>query len=59
MNDYYQKRKERARAEAIEWQLSFCEHSYSYAECINFDYYFEKLGRRYGLLGEFRCNGII
>ena len=54
----YEIKKEMARQEAIEWQNGFCNHNYSYGELAEFVYYFEKLGRRYGLLKEFRENGI-
>ena len=54
----YQEQKERVRNEAIEWQLDFGNNNYSWGECIWYFNYFEKLGRRYGLLTEFRENGI-
>ena len=54
----YQKRKESARQEAIEWQLDFENHNYSWGELFEWAEHFEKLGRRYGLLEEFRENGI-
>ena len=54
----YQKAKEKARNEAIEWQLDFCNHNYSWGELSEFQSYFENLGKRYGLLREFRENGI-
>lgn len=54
----YEIKKEMARQEAIEWQNNFCNHNYSYRELVEFEYHFEKLGRRYGLLKEFRENGI-
>ena len=54
----YQKQKERVRNKAIEWQLDFCNHSYSWGELAVFQDYFEKMGRRYGLLKEFRENAI-
>lgn len=54
----YQKAKAKARNEAIEWQLDFCNHNYYMSESIEFANYFEKLGKRYGLLREFRENGI-
>lgn len=57
MSDY-QKQKERIRHEAIEWQHDYCLHDYSYVELIEHQYYFENMGRRYGLLTEFRENGI-
>lgn len=55
----YIKRKEKARNKAIDWQADFCNHNYSWSELADFSAYFEKLGRRYGLLREFRENGII
>lgn len=57
MNNY-QKLKEKIRNEAIDWQNDFCNHNYSYSELIAFRSYFEKFGKRYGLLKEFRENGI-
>lgn len=54
----YQKAKEKARNEAIKWQLDFCNHNYYMSELIEFVNYFEKSGKRYGLLREFRENGI-
>lgn len=55
----YQKGKERARNKAIEWQLDFNNHNYSYGELSVFQGYFEGLAKRYGLVKEFRENGII
>lgn len=55
----YQRRKETARMEAIDWQASAGDQNYSYGELADRVAYFEKLGRRYGLLTEFRENGII
>ena len=54
----YASNKAVARQEAIDWQNDFCNHNYSYGELAEFGYYFEKLGKRYGLLKEFRENGI-
>lgn len=54
----YQKQKEKAQNEAINWQSDFGNHNYSYGELAVFGNYFEKMGRRYGLLTEFRENGI-
>ena len=54
----YARNKAVARQEAIDWQNDFGNHNYSYGELAEFGYYFEKLGRRYGLLKEFRENGI-
>ena len=55
----YQKAKARARQRAIEWQIEASEKNYSYSELVAFSASFEALGRRYGLLGEFRENGIV
>ena len=55
----YAERKEKARNEAIDWQNDFANHSYYWSEIAEFSAYFEKLGKRYGLLREFRENGII
>ncbi len=57
-NILYKQRKERARETAIEWQHDFDNHSYSWGELAAFGTYFERIGRRYGLLTEFRENGI-
>ena len=54
----YQLNKAKAQDKAIQWQLEFSEHNYSYGELYEFGVYFEKLGKRYGLLKEFRENGI-
>jgi hypothetical protein len=54
----YQLNKGIARDKAIQWQLEFGEHNYSYGELYEFGNYFYKLGKRYGLLKEFRENGI-
>ena len=55
----YQRAKERARDKAIEWQLDFNNHDYSYGELSYYGNYFEGLARRYGLVKEFKENGII
>lgn len=54
----YQLAKERAREKAVMWQLENCDKCLSYSELAEFCEYFEKLGKRYGLLKEFRENGI-
>lgn len=54
----YATKKAVARQEAIDWQNDFANHNYSYGELVEFGEHFEKLGRRYGLLKEFRENGI-
>ena len=58
MNKYYEL-KEKARQEAIDWQLDFENHNYSWYNLMIYGDYFYKLGKRYGLLKEFKENGII
>lgn len=55
----YQERKEAARQQAIDWQLWASEQPLSYGELEDWMEHFERLGRRYGLLQEFRENAII
>lgn len=55
--DYLQ-RKEKARQIAIEWQLENADYQYSCEGYSILAEYFYKLGRRYGLLREFRENAI-
>lgn len=54
----YQERKKKMREKAIEWQERLVEQSISYGELVIAQSVFEQLGRRYGLLTEFRENGI-
>lgn len=54
----YQEKKKKAREKAIEWQERLVEQSISYGELVIVQSVFEQLGRRYGLLTEFRENGI-
>ena len=54
----YSKLKEAARSEAIEWSCRAGETSMSYGELADAQERFRELGRRYGLLAEFRENGI-
>jgi hypothetical protein len=56
--NYYQKRKESARQEAIDWQLENSDYPYSYEGLSIIGNYFYKIGKRYGLLREFRENAI-
>lgn len=58
MKKTYQELKADAREKAIDWQIDFSESSYSWEYVIVSAQYFERLGRRYGLLREFRENGI-
>ena len=56
--EYYNRMKRRARDTALCWQEEFAEKPMSYDELAEAQAYFEKLGRKYGLLAEFRENGI-
>ena len=55
----YHEGKEAARQAAIDWQLDFDNHNYSYYELFEWQLYFYKLGCKYGLIKEFRENGIL
>ena len=48
----------RIEEKARTWQLEFSEHNYSWGELAEWGDYFRKMGKRYGLLKEFRENGI-
>lgn len=58
MKNNYQVAKENARQKAIDWQYEFSETPMSWGELAYWQEYFEKLGKRYGLLTEFRENCI-
>lgn len=58
-NSRYQREKRRARNSAIWWQQNFNNENYSYFELYEWQQYFEKLARQYGLIREFKENGII
>lgn len=55
----YQKEKDRARNEAIGWQIMASESNLSYGEIAEACEHFKKLGKRYGLTQEFTENGIL
>ena len=55
----YSEHKEKVRELAQMWQYDFANNNYSYAEIGQFHNYFTTLAKRYGLLKEFRENGII
>lgn len=55
----YQRGKERARDEAIEWQYSYNERPHYYSEDADATAHFRKLAKRYGLTEEFTKEGII
>ena len=58
-SDNYKEKKEKIRKEAIEWQKEFAKHNYSYGELAYYQLYFENKGKRYGLIREFKENGIL
>ena len=55
----YSEKKAKLREEAVEWQCDFSKHDYSYGELAEMQAYFWKEGKKYGLMKEFRENGII
>ena len=55
----YRKAKDNARNKAIEWRLSFDGKCLSWSEVAYYGDYFYSLAKRYGLVKEFRENGII
>lgn len=55
----YQRGKEKAREEALNWQTDVAEKSLSWWDVAHMGYYFEKLAKRFGLIREFRENCII
>lgn len=54
----YADRKAVAREFAIDWQNGFGEFTYSWHDLAGWYEFFEWAGRKYGLLREFRENGI-
>lgn len=54
----YLQRKAHARELAIIWQYNFANSSHSWQYCIEWANRFERIGRKYGLLREFRENCI-
>lgn len=55
----YQIKKAEIHYQAIDWQTNFLNNRYTWREITEWVVYFEKMGKRYGLLKEFRENGII
>lgn len=54
----YAEKKAYAEDLAIEYQLHYASYSWSYSELAVLSDYFEKIGKRYGLLKVFRENAI-
>jgi len=59
MNKQQPKTKEEARQYAIGWQNFTSEHDLSYAELAVLQTELETIGEKFGLLEEFKENGII
>ena len=57
-HESYVKQKAKWRDKAIEWQADMYNQNYSIEELSNWNDFFERKGRMYGLLVEFRENGI-
>ena len=55
----YLKGKTKARQKAIGWQYKQATKKMSYAELLKQQSKFAKLGEKYGLLKEFKANGIL
>lgn len=55
----YKDQKEKARQKAINWQHETSERNLSYKELLWFQEDFKKLGKRYGLIKEFKENAIL
>ena len=55
----YEINKDILRNIAIDWQNNFYRFHYSYEELAGWTAFFTELGARYGLLNEFKDNGII
>ena len=56
--NHYNRLKEAARKEAIEWLITSRDEPMSYSELAEVGEHFYTLGKRYGLLKEFRENCI-
>ena len=54
----YNRLKESARTEAFEWQITSRDEPMSYSELAEVGEHFYTLGKRYGILKEFRENCI-
>lgn len=55
----YSENKARIIELAIDWQYEFAQNSHFWSEYAYWTEYFTKQAKRYGLLKEFRENGII
>lgn len=55
----YQERKAEATEIAKDWQNNFSCYDWSYSELLTIYEFFEKVGKRYGLIKEFKENAIL
>ena len=55
----YKEKKSEAINEAIEWQYAFSDRVISYEELCEEISHFAKLAKRFGLIREFKQEGII
>ena len=55
----YKQGKTNARERAIEWQRTTAKDPMSWGDVAAWGDYFYKLGKRYGLIKEFKENGIL
>jgi len=53
------KTKEQAREQAINFSLKFNNKQFSYFELMKVSEHFEDTGKQFGLLDEFKENGVI
>ena len=59
MGKTYSQLQEEARQKAIDWQRKASEKPMYMSELAERNEYFRKLGKRYGLIREFKENAII
>ena len=57
--NYYNKKKEELRDEEIQWSYDTSERKMSYYDLMVEQSYFYEQGKKYGLIREFRENGIL
>lgn len=55
----YKQKKAEARQKAIETQAEASEKNLSWWDCCHLSQYFESIAKRYGLIKEFKKNGLI
>ena len=55
----YKHKKAHARRIAQNWQQITADSEHSWQWCINWAARFERIGKKYGLLKEFKQNGIL